>query len=81
MPSPFLGSFQLILVILVLLPVMIIPINRAEEVYHLSYTDVLYNLVVHQRFGPAPKARGSEDTRGARVQMQARGLKLSSDEE
>jgi hypothetical protein len=44
-------KFQLILAILVLLPVVIIPIDRAHQVYHLSYTDVLYNLVVHQRFG------------------------------
>jgi hypothetical protein len=29
-----------------------VPIHRAHLVYHLSYADVLYNLIVDHRFSP-----------------------------
>jgi hypothetical protein len=33
-------------------PIVAVPIHRAHLVYHLSYADVLYNLIVDHRFGP-----------------------------
>ena len=38
--------------ILFLLPLIIIPIHRAHQVYNLSYADVLYNLIVNRQFAP-----------------------------
>jgi hypothetical protein len=39
-------------IVLVLAPIVIIPVHRAHEYYHLSYADGLYNLIVNHRFGP-----------------------------
>jgi hypothetical protein len=38
--------------VLILLPIVAVPVHRAHLVYHLSYADVLYNLIVDHRFGP-----------------------------
>ncbi len=42
----------LLAAVLFLAPLVIIPIHRAHQVYQLSYTDVLYNLIVNQQFAP-----------------------------
>ena len=38
--------------ILFLVPLILIPVHRAHQVYRLSYAEVLYNLIVHQQFAP-----------------------------
>ena len=43
----YLGGF-----VLILLSLVAVPVHRAHVFYHLSYTDVLHNLIVNQRFGP-----------------------------
>ena len=40
----------LIALIVCLAPIVIVPIYRAHEIYHLSYSEVLYNLVVNHQF-------------------------------
>jgi hypothetical protein len=42
----------LIALIVVLAPIVVIPIHRAHQYYHLSYSAVLYNLVVNHQFAP-----------------------------
>jgi hypothetical protein len=42
----------LIALIVCLAPIIIIPIHRAHQIYHLSYSEVLYNLVVNHQFAP-----------------------------
>jgi hypothetical protein len=42
----------LIALIVCLAPIIIIPIHRAHQIYHLSYSEVLYNLVVDHQFAP-----------------------------
>ena len=46
----------LIAVVVILAPIIIIPIHRAHQFYHLSYPEILYNLVVNHQF--APKKQG-----------------------
>ena len=48
----FKSKISIIAVVLILLPMVAVPIHRAHLVYHLSYADVLYNLIVDHRFGP-----------------------------
>ena len=48
----FKSKVSLVTVVLILLPAVVIPIHRAHLVYHLSYAQVLYNLIVDHRFGP-----------------------------
>jgi hypothetical protein len=38
--------------VLILLPIVVVPIHEAHLVYHLSYAEVLHNLIVDHRFGP-----------------------------
>jgi hypothetical protein len=38
--------------VLFLVPLVVIPIHRAHQVYNLSYADVLYNLIVNKQFAP-----------------------------
>ncbi len=38
--------------VLLLLSLVAVPIHRAHVFYHLSYADVLHNLIVDHRFGP-----------------------------
>jgi hypothetical protein len=38
--------------VLLVLSLLAVPIHRAHLFYHLSYADVLYNLIVKQRFSP-----------------------------
>jgi hypothetical protein len=46
------SKIYLVAFVLILLSLLAVPIRRAHLVYHLSYTDVLYNLIVDHRFGP-----------------------------
>ena len=39
-------------IVLILLPLVAVPIDRAHLVYHLSYADVLYNLIIDSSFRP-----------------------------
>jgi hypothetical protein len=48
----FKSKVSIVAVVLILLPIVAIPIHRAHLVYHLSYADVLYNLIVEHRFSP-----------------------------
>ena len=43
---------SLLALILILMPIVISPIHRAHQIYHLSYTAVLYSLAVNHWFGP-----------------------------
>ena len=45
-------KIYLVAFVLFLLVLVAVPIHRAHLVYHLSYADVLYNLIVDHRFGP-----------------------------
>jgi hypothetical protein len=45
-------KIYLVAFVLVLVPLVAVPIHRAHLVYHLSYADVFYNLIVNHRFGP-----------------------------
>jgi hypothetical protein len=38
--------------VLILAALVIVPIHTAHQYYHLSYADVLHNLIVDHRFGP-----------------------------
>ena len=40
----------LIALIVCLAPIVIVPIHRAHQIYHLGYSEVLYNLVVNHQF-------------------------------
>lgn len=42
----------LIALVVVLAPIVIIPIHRAHQFCHLSYSEVLYNLAVNRQFAP-----------------------------
>jgi hypothetical protein len=42
----------LVAFVLFLVPLVTVPVHRAHLVYHLSYADVLHNLIVDHRFGP-----------------------------
>ena len=44
--------WALIALIVCLAPIVIVPIHRAHQFYHLSYSEVLYNLVVNHQFAP-----------------------------
>jgi hypothetical protein len=46
------AKIYLVALVLVAAPIVIIPIHRAHQYYHLSYADVLYNLAVNHQFGP-----------------------------
>jgi hypothetical protein len=48
----FKSKIYIVAVVLILLPIIAVPIHRAHLVYHLSYADVLHNLIVEHRFGP-----------------------------
>jgi hypothetical protein len=48
----FKSKISIVAFVLILLPIVAVPIHRAHLVYHLSYADVLYNLIVDHRFGP-----------------------------
>ena len=38
--------------VIFLVPIVIIPIHRAHQIYKLSYADILYNLIVNRQFAP-----------------------------
>jgi hypothetical protein len=40
----------LIALVVCLAPIVIVPIHRAHQSYHLSYSEVLYNLIVNHQF-------------------------------
>jgi hypothetical protein len=43
----YLPGFVLVVALLV-----IVPIRRSHQYYHLTYAEILYNLLVDHRFGP-----------------------------
>jgi hypothetical protein len=46
------AKIYLVVCVLVLVVLAAVPIDTAHQYYHLSYADVLHNLVVDHRFGP-----------------------------
>jgi hypothetical protein len=48
----FKSKIYIVAFVLILLPIVAVPIHRADLVYRLSYADVLYKLIVDHRFGP-----------------------------
>lgn len=46
------AKVYLLALVIFLVPIVIIPIHRAHQIYKLSYGEVLYNLIVNQQFAP-----------------------------